>query len=92
MKRRVGYRLINVDGVTWQYRIGQNTAIAISEHGEKRLIPVWKLAGYSSPDTLERARWKCYREIVTPRHVADWLLGELSGKANTISAIFPANR
>ena len=55
----------------WKWRVGRQTVVA--RCGElKRLIPIWKLTGYTELNGYEHDKHKGTIHV-TPKLVADWL-------------------
>lgn len=71
MKKRKGFRLIVVDGVTWQYKIGLTSIVAYREDGFKKLSNLSEVSGLNWHN-VERAMHK-RTPFLGPKQIAEWL-------------------
>jgi hypothetical protein len=67
-------RLIVVSGIKWKWKAGKDWVEARSETGEKILGQIWKVKKCSSPDIVDRGRWKKTTDgMLTPKDIEEWI-------------------
>ena len=70
-------RKIVVDGRVWRYSVGTGWCVAkADDNGEGRHIDLSELTNTPWAD-IERSLWKGGSWCVTPKHVANWLKGNV---------------
>ena len=69
-------RTILVGEVIWRFKVGKQSVIAYSEHGERLCEHCYVLKGLHSPDIYDRGQWKKTSDgMITPKDVHTWIKG-----------------